>query len=91
MELKMAKQKILVELEVDIQAEGLGGNLIAKLSHPDLTGHLYLRAGSQKMMEVQMDHINANKEPSDPISILVNGASKLIESAKELKEMAVKK
>lgn len=85
------KRKIMVELEFEISNEQ-GDYLVTKFSHPDLQGHLYLRASSNNLMRVQLDHIDAVRKPiTDPITTIINGANKLVESATELKELMNKK
>jgi hypothetical protein len=87
------KSKVVIELDLEICSDGGDGkHHVAKFSHPDLQGHMYLRSGSVEMLKVQVNHLDVNKPLStDPISIIANGISKITESAKELKEMFPKK
>jgi hypothetical protein len=87
------KGKICIELDVEIHQDGPDGkHHVAKFSHPDLQGHVYLRSGSIEMLKVQINHLDANKPLStDPMSVIANSASKLTEGFKELRELITKK
>jgi hypothetical protein len=91
--MEIIKGKLVIELDVEISKDGQDGkHHVAKFSHPDLQGHVYLRSGSMEMLKAQINHLDVNKPLStDPFSVIVNGVTKLTEGVKELKEMVVKK
>jgi hypothetical protein len=85
----MSTKEILVKLQYIIN--GSDGNYTAILSHPDLQGHLYVRASSEKLLDVQLAHLNEGcSKNTDPITTIINSVDKLVEGAKDLKE-ALKK
>lgn len=91
--MESVRGKIVIELDVEICADGTDGkHHVAKFSHPDLQGHMYLRSSSVGMLNVQVQHLDVNKALStDPFSTIVNSVSKLTEGFRELKEMIPKK
>ncbi len=80
------KRKLLLEVDVETE-ETAGGGVFVRISHPDLGGDLHLKASTVSLMEVQLNHIRADKnEAADPLHILIDSANKLVEGVTQLKE-----
>jgi hypothetical protein len=81
--------KVLVELDCEIN--GSDGSYVARLTHKDLQGILNLRASSESLMAVQLQHIRVDKSlNADPLTTIMSSANRLMEGVKELKEVLSK-